>query len=277
LERRQFKAEQTEKNNLSKLVETYEYILNLARQNIRTEEKLKVVEGEIQEKESLIEEMESRKQALEKITKKQLITKSLDHDLSLLLRTYNDIVQLRTEYANLGELPDVPEEKRNDIEKEISVAIKRPYEFPKSFIFKSVLLVLFIFLLPSPINIFITIPLLSVVLKTFFEAIALYQDENLKRWVINFADTIGILSAFSIWLSAFSTLKNTIFDVNPYNQIIRLVMDETSYHLIEEQLLAIPVFITVTGVILSFICAFIHWRTIKNNALSPLQKSFTGA
>lgn len=203
-DRRRLKDEIAEKNKLTKMVETYEYLLNLAQKNIKTEEQLKSVEQEIVSKSDIVGELASRAETLQKNAQRKLISQVIDRNISVLAETYEDIKELRKEYKNLGDLPNIPVQKRQEIESQIDLAIRRPFEFPKSFLFKSIILVLFVFLLPSPVDTIIILAFLGLVLEIFVEAVWLFDDVNLSKWVYKYKSFIVYGSAFLIWRSVIS-------------------------------------------------------------------------
>ncbi len=198
-DRRRLKDEIAEKNKLLKLVETYEYLLNLAQKNIKTEAQLKSVEQEIAHKSDIVGELASRAEILEKNAQRKLISQVIERNISVLAETYEDIKELRKEYKGLGYLPDIPIQKRDEIEAQINLAIRRPYEFPKSFLFKSIILVLFVFLLPSPVDTILILAFLGLVLEIFFEAVWLFDDVNLSKWTYKYKAFIVYGSAYLIW------------------------------------------------------------------------------
>lgn len=278
-DRRRLREELAEKAKLANLVDTYEYILNLAQKNIKTEEQLAEVEQKISQKVNFIGEMEARVQTLQQAAQRQLVSQALERNLTVLLQTYEDISKLRAEYASLGELPDIPESKRREIEEQVSIALKRPYEFPKSFAFKSILLVLFIFLLPWPVDTFLIVIFLPVFLGTFFEAVTLYQQSSFKEWVVKNANRIGLVSAFGAWLSLFNALGSVFFEpldvvlTSFSEQVYSLTYTSPLTNLLRVVMSARWSIIDTLSVILSIIFAFVHWRAIRRSTLSTLRSN----
>lgn len=253
-DRQRLKEELVEKSRLLKLVDTYEYILNLAKQNIRTEKQLRDIEEKIAQKTNLIEEMSERIGLLQRAAQRRLVAQALERELGVLLEAYNNINYLRREYQSLEDLPDIPPSERKGIEEQVSIAVKRPYELPKSFVFKSALLVLIVLLLPWPVDNLFILAFLVVYIETFFEAIVIYGNPNLLEWTAKNANWLGLGSSIAAWLSVVDFMNSYLFNnfIIPY---IPWDMRRTA------------------EVILCVIIGFLHWRLIKKRALSPLTKA----
>lgn len=279
-DRQQIKTEIAEKAKLAKLVDTYEYILNLAKHNIKTEGQLAILEAEITQKANVIGEMDSRLKALQQVAQKKLVSQALERNLSILLQIYQDITKLRAEYAALGELPDIPESTRHEIEQQVNVAIKRPYEFPRSFIFKSTLLVLFIFFLPWPVDSLLVIVFLPLFLETFFEAAIIYRETKFTKWTLKNANWIGLLSAFGAWQSMLNAIRTFLFE--PVNVVLESYSQQLYGPGIDDNSAWIRLMRTAMNtrwsivdtivIIVSIVFAILHWKAIRPSILSKLRE-----
>ena len=259
-DQRRLKEEKKESTRLQKLVDTYEYIINLAQKNIKTDEQLKVAEDNIRSQQDTARAISERIEHIQSSAKHQLVSSVIERRLKEIVDAYEEVTELRRQKGALGELPDLPESQRRTIEREILEATRMPFELPKSFSFRSLLLVLLVFLLPWPVSAILTLAFLHVFLSTFFEAALLYSDPDVQRWTQKHSNLIGAGSAIALWNILLHTVETNA--LTPALNFLQIGM-----------LWGLMQFSVVSA---SVIAGILHWRGIRDRVLSPADQAGSG-
>lgn len=256
-DRARIKEEKEESERLFSELQKYKYVVGLAERNIKTEEALREVEEDIAERQNTAAEIEKRMQQMQLAAQHKVVQNAIDRSLADLLSAYEDVKALRAKHQAMGPLPEIPEVAKAEIEREVTISLRKPYELPKAFIFRALLLLLFIFLLPRPVDSFITLIFLHVFLALFFEAAEMYSDGKVSEWVRRHADSIGNLSAIGVWYILLNFLQSL------------LLRPLLSFGLWEAVETLIP--------LSSFLAGILHWRAIRDKALPKLPPSASSA
>ncbi len=199
-DRRKMQKEEKEREHLSRLVETYESVLKIAKDTVDDEDKLNVLKGEIKNKTEYAEELAQRVVQLELMAKKRLVTQSINHNLQIIADANEEIKQLRTENQDIEDLPDIPDKQKEYIESEISSVVSK-YSLPREFTFRATLLVVLLFLLPGDIERLLLPIAIPYILYTVFEAILYFPASRLKSVVRNNYSILIYMAVVGAWYS----------------------------------------------------------------------------
>jgi hypothetical protein len=199
-DRRKIKKEEKEREHLSRLVETYESVLKIAKDTVDDEDKLNVLKGEIKNKTEYAEELAQRVVQLELMAKKRLVTQAITHNLQIIADANEEIKQLRAENQDIEALPNIPDTQKENIEKEISSVVSK-YSLPKEFTFRATLLVVLLLLLPENIERLILPIAIPYILYTAFEAILYFPANRLKSVVRKNYSILIYIAVIGAWYS----------------------------------------------------------------------------
>jgi hypothetical protein len=124
-----------------------------------------------------------------------------------MVSSYEEIQRLRRELPKNEKINEIPDDIKATIDQEFHTIVNRPYEFPRKFLFRSLLLVLFILLLPWPVDALL-LPLLSnAFILTFFEAASLYPGLRIREALFRSWGWITFGICFGIWYSWISVFQ----------------------------------------------------------------------
>lgn len=207
-DKRLLKKQAEDQQRLTSLVETYEDVLKLAKETVEDKEEIESLKCQIAEKIEFATNLTEGIKVLEKVAQRRLVEQAIDYNLSTLRKAYDEILRLRAEYKDVGDLPDVPLERKAMIEAQVGIAVNRPYELPPEFLFRSILLVLFFFLVPYPVDSLLQPFLLTLLMKTLFDATELIPNERFKLMVRKYYSIILLLAALSVWRSFFGAIDS---------------------------------------------------------------------
>lgn len=254
-DKRRIKEEAEERNRLASQLDKYRYIVGLAERNIKTEEQLQQLETDITKRQTAAKDIEDRIAQMHEVAQRQMVKNAIDLSVRELMSAYEDVRALRTKFRTLGALPDIPAAARAEIEREVSVAIRKPYELPKAFVFRALLLLLLAILLPWPVNTVITLIFLHVFFALFFEAAEMYPDAKIAGWIMRHAQAVGTWSAIGLWYVLLNFIQNLV--AVPFENIFR-----------SEYTWSISEAVTVTVAVLG---GSLHWRAVGGLALSGVE------
>lgn len=246
-DKRLLKEERQERERLNKAIDTYEYLFDLAKQNIKTEEELEGVEKVIAEKSEEANKLSERLRHIEVLAQRSMVSRSIEQSIASIKESWNEIKELKDKYNSLGPLPNIPEDTKKEIESEIDLTVRHPYEFPKNFAFKAMLLIFVIFLLPWPIDTVFILVFLSLFLLMYFEAVGMYPESRIYAWSRRHYRAIGFWSALGLWYNFFNFI----------NSLVGHPLREMFFKYVPWG------YISGSIVVLAFSFAFLHWRAIK--------------
>lgn len=254
-DRRKLKHEEAEKQRLAKLVDTYEDVLQIAKETVADKEKLLILKNEIQETSSKAMELSERVEYLQNIAQQKLVSQAIEYNLGVLEESYSEITRLRQQYRDLGELPDIPPSTRNAIEGEVQLAIEKPYNLPREFLFTSILLVLLIILLPSPADAFFLPFLIRNIVIVIFDAIWLYPNRYVKNIFFRYYSQMILLAEIGVW---WNFLRTIVSFFEPFLYRLSYILE-----------IGLPV--------VAIILAIPNWRSLKaeieENSLPKINQS----
>ncbi|MBL8099689.1 MAG: hypothetical protein JNK81_10930 [Anaerolineales bacterium] len=257
-ERRNKNFEKAERERLTRLVDTYESVLKIAKETVEDKDKIEGLKSEIQQKTSTATELSSRIQSLQKTAQKEIISQAIGYNLDLIENAYSEVQRLREQHNNLGDLPDLPKESQEVIRNEISVVIQKPYTFPREFLFTSALLIIFLMLLPWPVDSLLLPFLLKQFLITFFEAVQLFPNENIKAAVFRFHKPLIFFASFGVWLNFLNVLLSFVSPL--FNGLIASLMSTTNIPI--GLLNGLSIINTSLPTFLAFFIALNDWRIL---------------
>ena len=263
-DKRRIREEASERDRLASQLEKYRYIVGLAERNIKTEEQLEQIENDITKRKTAAKDIEDRIVQMRDVAQRQIVKNAIELSVRDLVSSYEDVRALRSKFRNLGVLPDIPTRARAEIEREVSVAIRKPYELPKAFVFRALLLLLLAILLPWPVNTVITLIFLHIFFALFFEAAEMYPDPRVSGWVFRHAQAIGRWSAVGLWYVLLNFIQNLV--AVPVENIFK-----------SEYTWSISEVLTVTAAVLG---GLLHWRAVGELALAGTKErtpTHTGA
>lgn len=166
-ERRRSREDQQRREADQKRLSTYEFLFSRADKQVMTEAELAQLEEQITKRSSTIPELEKRIELLRLAAKREVVAQGIDRSLTVIRDAYEELTKLRHDHAALGVLPDLPLATRKKIEAEVRASAARPFELPKSLTFRCLVLVLFIMLLPWPVDTVVTVVFLHVSWRHF--------------------------------------------------------------------------------------------------------------
>jgi hypothetical protein len=250
-DRRRIRREILEREQLLGQLEKYRYVVGLAERSIMAEEQLKEIEEDVLDWRTTAKEIETRVAQMQQIAQRKMVQNAIEKSTQNLVSAYEDVKMLREKYAELGPLPDIPPNARAEIEREVSVAVTIPYELPKVFVFRALLLLLLAILLPWPVNTVVTLVFLHIFFALFFDAATMYADPKVTGWIFRHADAIGRWSAVGLWFVLLNFLQNII--LIPLEDLIK-----------NEYTWSASMATTVT---IAIIGGALHWRAVRDHAL----------
>lgn len=253
-DQRRLKDEREESQRLQKLVDTYGYVMDLAQRNIKTDEQLRIAEDDIRARQTTAKAISERIDQIQLAAKHQLVASAIERRLKDIADAYSDVVELRKQKSDLGTLPDLPDSQKKQIELEIVEATRMPFELPKSFTFRALLLVLLVFLLPWPISAVLTLAFLHIFLATFFEAAVLYADSDVQAWTQKYANLIGVGSAIGLWNILLHAIESNMLSPALNFLAIGSLWGVTQFAIVST----------------SIILGILHWRGIRARTLAFL-------
>lgn len=260
-DRRQLLEQKSEGQRLSKLIDTYEYILNIAQKSMTTEEKLAEIEKEIDAKRLQANELNERIKVIEQAAQRALVSQAIEYNLSVLKEAHEEINRLREQYNSLGQLPDIPEASRAMVEQEVQVAIRNPYSFPRPFVYRSALLVLLLILFPTPLlGLFLPL-LIRTMILTLIEAVSLFPNERLQRILWRRVSIVCYISIFAAWASVVSTIKFLSYVPGPPEPFVDQI-----WNILD--ILFLPVVLLVS---------YQHWRIMRFDVLKAASEMLSDA
>jgi hypothetical protein len=255
-DRRRSERETADREQLLKQLAKYQYIVGLAERNIKTEEQLEQVEKDILQRTSAAKDVENRIAQMQQVAQQQMVQNAIDKSVQDLVSAYEDVKALRQAYEALGPMPDIPAAAREEIEREVAFAIKKPYELPKAFVFRALLLLLLAILLPWPVNTVITLIFLHVFLALFFEAADMYSDTRVSNFIFKHANAIGRWSAVGLWYVLLNFAWNVF--AGPIESFFH---SENTWNVS-----------TLTTVTVALIGGMLHWRAVSDLTLPPSRR-----
>jgi hypothetical protein len=266
-DRRRLREQNSESQKLIKLVDTYEYILNIAQKSLDTEDKLVEVEKDINLKKQQVNELNERIKMVQEEAQRALVSQAIEYNLGVLKEAYEEITRLREQYNSLGELPKVLEASREIIEEEVQIAVKRPYDLPRPFTFRSALMVLLIILVPGPLLGFIIPFLAQPLIIIFVEAISLFPNERLQGFVRKRLSLLGYITVLLAWNSLISSILFFIGLLVPPSLFPPSL-------LLTEQVSNIPYFLFLP---LNLLISYQHWRIIRSDVHKAASKMLSNS
>mgnify|MGYP001264942409 CR=1 FL=1 len=205
-DQRRLKSEEFVRTKLVQLVCTYEDVLKAAHEFGQDKHKLSKLKEEIKESSSKASLLTESIKQLEKAAQRKLITQTIEHNQSELARLYNEIKDLEKQHDSIGELPTISPETQKAIESQVELVLRKPYEFPRDFVFTSTLLVLFLMFLPWPVDTILLPFLLRYFLFAFFEAVRLYPNQRILNTILKYHSIIVFLACFGVWFQFFNVI-----------------------------------------------------------------------
>jgi hypothetical protein len=260
-DRRRLKYEEEERKRLTKLVDTYEDVLQIAKETVEDKGKLATLKTEIQETSSKAAELTAKIAVLQKAAQQKLVTQAIDYNLGILSEAYTEVARLREQYRKLGDLPDLPRDSRAAIESEVEIAVKKPYTLPREFVFRSALLVLLLLLLPWPVDVLLLPFLVRYFILTFFDAIWLYPNRNVKNFVIRHYSLLIFLAEFGVWLGFLQALQSILSPI--WSGFLAILINsapsiDTTVAIVLAQIL------NVTPILIGIFLGVLGWRSLKH-------------
>ena len=149
-DRKRIAKERTEREKMSRLVETYEDVLKVARDRVRDQEAAQALAEEVREKEDLAHTLKERIETMERVAQRNLVKQSMEHHIETLRRAHDEVTRLRQEYEDIK--IDLPEDKVATIEAQMRSALTEPTSLPRAFLHRAGLLFLLIFLARWPVD-----------------------------------------------------------------------------------------------------------------------------
>jgi len=260
-DRRRIRQEVLEREQLLGQLEKYRYVVGLAERSVKTEEELREIEEDVLDWRTTAKEIETRIAQMQQIAQRKMVQNAIEKSIQSLVSSYDDVTALRQRYITMGPLSDIPAAARAEIEREVSVAVAAPYELPKAFVFRALLLLLLAILLPWPVNTVVTLVFLHVFFALFFDAAEMYADPRVSGWIFRHADAIGRWSAVGLWYVLLNFLGNII--AIPLQDLFKSEYTWSAS-------IATIVTIAVIGGVL-------HWRAVRGHALPSQRRVTTGA
>lgn len=236
-----------ERMALKRALDTYGYVLDRAEKSIRTDDELRSAEASVAERRQLATEIEQRIQAVEIHAKRRLVEEAINRSLNAIQDAQAEVQELRKQHAELAPLPDIPESMKLAIDRDVGVALNRPFELPKALAFRALLLVLFVFLLPYPADLIFTLAFAHLFLLTFFEAAQLHSDPKAVEFVRKHKAIIAKISIFGSWYVALNFVQSLL---NPF-----------VFPLLEGRLAHFAA--NVFPLLLCLLFSNLHWRLIS--------------
>lgn len=262
-DQRRLKSEQAERNKLSQLVSTYEDVLKIAKETVQDKDKLSKLKDEIQASSSKASLLTEEIKQLEKAAQRKLITQTIEYNRNELTRLYNEINDLQSQYKDIGELPNISPENRKAIESQVELALRKPYEFPRDFVFTSTLLVLFLMFLPWPVDTLLLPFLIRYFILAFFEAVWLYPNPKVQNTIIKYHSLIVFLAYFGVWFQFFNAIESLIQPI--LNSMFATLYNNPTLSGSQIQLIAsLSPIVNVLPLPLAFILAMGDWRFLRN-------------
>ena len=271
-ERSKRKLEQERREKDEERLRVYEYLFETAQQSISTEEELGRLREEVARRKDVIPKLEARIDLLHLAAKKEIASQNMSRTVADLRAGLSELEKLREMHGEFDDLPDLPQGERQSIEREIASTTLRPYELPKSVTYRALILVLVVFLLPTPVDLILIVILLRIFMTTFFEVAALSREPELSYWVFEHQRAIGFLSCYGAWFVMLSTTEHLM------GQPLDILMDAVSSALRESvfgrnwlgDLLARRTYLLEHLLVLfaSFLFSRVHWKRIRDAVLS---------
>jgi hypothetical protein len=259
-DQRRIKNEKSEQNELTRIINTYEDVLKIAKDIVKDKDKLSELKKEISESTTKASELTESISQLEKAAQKKLISQTIEYNQRELSRLYNEIKDLEIQYKFIGELPDLSPESRKAISDQVELTMQKPYEFPREFVFTSTLLVLFLMFLPWPVDTILLPFLLRYFLLAFFEAVKLYPNKKIKIMVLKHHSVIILLACFGVWFQFFNfinTFLQPILNGMAFAQFTVNITPVNSWYNFFELL---PQIIYFSTFVFALLLAFSDWR-----------------
>lgn len=179
----------------------YEFIFEAAEKNIKTEDELARLQEEIVRRESAIPPLENRVRLLRLAATKEIVSQNMQRAVDDVRASYDRLCRMRDIHANLGDLPDLPEQEKKTIRAEVEKHTRDPYQLPAAVMYRCLILVLGVLLLPSPADSLLVVVVLGLFLRTFFEVAVLSGEAPFRSWIAGHWQTIGWLSCFGAWFA----------------------------------------------------------------------------
>jgi len=263
-EQRRLKSEQIERNKLAQLVSTYEDVLKIAKETVQDKDKLEKLKDEIQASSSKATLLTEEIKQLEKAAQRKLITQTIEYNRNELTRLYNEINDLQSEYKDIGELPNISPENKKAIESQVELALRKPYEFPREFVFTSTLLVLFLMFLPWPVDTLLLPFLIRYFIIAFFEAVWLYPNRRVQSTIVKYHSPIVFFAYFGVWFQFFSAIETLIQPL--LNSVLATQYGNPALSIPQIQFIgSISPIVNALPLPLAFILAMGDWRFLRND------------
>ncbi len=261
-DQRRLKSEESERKKLAQLVNTYEDVLKIAKETVQDKDKLLELKAEIQESSSKASLLTEQVAQLEKVAQRKLITQTIEYNRSALERLYSEITDLQKQYKDIGELPNISQENKKAIEDQVELALRKPYEFPREFVFTSTLLVLFLMFLPWPVDTLLLPFLIRYFILAFFEAVWFYPNRRVQSTIVKYYSAIVFLAYFGVWFQFFTAIQSLLRPV--LNSMMTTQYGDTALSSTQIQLImALPSIVNEFLIPLSIILSLIDWRLLR--------------
>lgn len=241
------KKERLEKEKLSKLLDRYQYLLNLKDESEKSEK-------ELVEKNTILQEMNEKINHLEKVAKKNTLDKEIERYALLAKTSLEEVEKLREDYKELGDLKDVPENQKNAIKELINQTLGKDKEIPNDFVVKAILSALIILMFPFTINRIIILVFLPFIFEVAFKSFLFINNEKFRNWITDYASFFGWWVTAGLWLSVLKVFFGA-FSLRLLEQFMEFPRPEV----------AESVNFFLIG-ILSIGIGTIHWEKIKKIA-----------
>ena len=263
-DRKKLKSEEVERHKLAEMVNSYEDVLKIAKETVQDKTKLSQLKDEIRESASEAMRLTQEISQIEKMAQRKLVSQAIEYNLGVLNRAYTEIKDLQAQYNNLGDLPNIAPESVKAIESQVELALRKPYEFPKEFVFRSALLVLFIMLLPWPVDTLLLPFLIRYFLLAFFDAVWLFQNTKVQKTVIKYHSLIIFFAVFGVWYSFFHAIGSVLIPV--LNSMLVTQYNLAKYSDLNTLLISLPAIFDMLPFPMGLLTAFMDWRHIRDEA-----------
>lgn len=261
-DRQRLQRDEIERQQLTQLVNTYEDVLKIAKETVQDKDKLAELKKEIRESTTEASRLAQEISLIEKTAQKKLVSQALEYNLGVLNQAYQEILDLQQQYKDIGELPNISPENIKTIESQVELALHRPYEFPKEFVFRSVLLVLFIMLLPWPVDTLLLPFIVRYFVLTFFDSVWLFPNLSIKTIVIKHYSLIIFFAVFGVWFQFFNAIGTFIIPV--LNSMIMTQYNLSEFSIWNTILVSLPSIFNMLPVPLALLSSAIDWRYIRD-------------
>ncbi len=271
-ERRKRTEEHEQRAKDEERLRVYEFLFEAAQESITTEEELDELRKEVARRRDVIPQLEQRIELLRLAAKKEIVTQNMSRTVADLRTGYAELGKLRELHDELGDLPDLPTSERSSIEEEIASSTLKPYELPKAVTYRALILVLVVFLLPSPADQVLVVILLQMFMVTFFEVAALSHEASLVMWVFRHQRAIGFLSCFGAWFFLLSSVERFLgmplrLTLDAISDVYRSTSHAESFWLLEF-LYRRPYYLThILMILVALLFGRIHWLRIRDAVL----------